>query len=49
MNSFQILLEKDLRPQLIKRGLPQELADWAHNVSNKFSGFVSNVAFLDEE
>jgi hypothetical protein len=48
MSNFQILLEKDLRPQLIKRGLPQELADWAHDVSNKFSGFVANVAFFDD-
>mgnify|MGYP003656084279 CR=1 FL=1 len=43
---FQIILEKDLRPVFIKRGLPQEEADWCHSMSEKFSGFVANAAFF---
>lgn len=42
-----VLLEKDLRKVLIKKGLPPELADICHAVSNKFSGFVANCLFFN--
>lgn len=41
-----LLVEKDLRKHLLKKGLPQELADWAHSINDKYSGFVANVAFF---
>ena len=43
---MKLLLEKDLRKVLIKNGLSQELADWAHSVSDKYSPFVANAAFF---
>lgn len=44
---MRLLLEKDLRKVLIKNGLSQELADWAHSIDPKYSGFVANVAFFN--
>lgn len=32
-----IVLEKDNRPKIIKIGLPQEVADYLHNMSDKYS------------
>ncbi len=43
---MRVLLEKDLRKVLIKNGLSQNLADWAHSVDSKYSGFVANAAFF---
>lgn len=43
---MKLLLEKDLRKVLIKNGLSEELADWAHSVSDKYSPFVANAAFF---
>jgi hypothetical protein len=45
-NNMKLLLEKDLRKVLIKNGLSEELADWAHSVSDKYSPFVANAAFF---
>lgn len=44
--TFNLLLEKDLRPVLIKKGLPKELADMCHEISAKYSGFVANCLFF---
>jgi hypothetical protein len=41
-----LLLEKDLRSIFIKKGLPSEMADWIHSVSEKYSPFVANNIFF---
>lgn len=41
-----LLLEKDLRKVLIKKGLEPELADICHEISDKYSIFVANILFF---
>jgi len=39
----QFLLEKDNRDFIVKKmGLPQEIADWAHEISDKYSLWIAN-------
>lgn len=34
---LQVLLEKDNRPKIIKMGIPQDVADYLHNLHDKYS------------
>jgi len=44
-----LLVEADNRQKIIKFGGSPELADWAHNISDKYSIWIANAALGDNE
>lgn len=44
-----LLLEKDNRPKILKLGMPQEIADYLHNLSDKYSlWFADKIARMPD-
>lgn len=44
-----LLLEKDNRPKILKLGIPQEVADYLHNLSDKYSlWFADKIARMPD-
>ena len=40
--SYELVLEKDHRPKMIKFGIPENIADYLHELSNKYSIWFAN-------
>lgn len=49
LSSDQLLDEADNRKKIIKFGGTPELADWAHNISNKYSVWIANGALKQDK